>query len=403
VRKIILSILFIFGFAFIFAGKANAADLTVTCASNGPCTIAPTSTPLFQEANWFPGNTVTRNLTITNQDNTQACDVVMTTSNVTQTPTGFSGELLTNINNGSTNIISGTLNNIFAGPLAFGTINPGSTQNFAWDVTFDQNAGNEFQNSQTMFDFNLNFSCNSTPTPAPSGTGGAVLGASAPTCNSTTPTAAPTLTGTSNSNNSANLVWTPVTPVDHYMIRYGTTAGNYIYGAANVGNVTSFLVQALSGNTTYYFQVAGVNGCAPGPWSNEVAITVGGIVLPVGPAEGFTTQTLGAETAIPSPTTTPLPETLGTSSNCSAIYYYWWIPLIIQLALSFIYIWKRWRDKIWWFVIGFGGILSQIIHQILGCNCATGGLCPWYWLFNLIILFLSVGIFFYRKGRKKEK
>jgi hypothetical protein len=37
-------------------------------------------------------------------------------------------------------------------------------------------------------------------------------------------------------------------------------------------------VQSLSPNTTYYFRVRGGNGCATGPWSNEISVKTKGLV-----------------------------------------------------------------------------------------------------------------------------
>lgn len=59
-------------------------------------------------------------------------------------------------------------------------------------------------------------------------------------------------------------------PVSHYMIRYGTSSGSYEHSVLDVGNTNIYEVKDLLPNVKYYFQVAGVNGCQPGDWSNEI-------------------------------------------------------------------------------------------------------------------------------------
>ncbi|HEX6977600.1 MAG TPA: fibronectin type III domain-containing protein [Patescibacteria group bacterium] len=393
---------------FLFTPRVLAANLSVSCLAGGPCTITPVSTPLFQETGWVPGDSVSRTITVANQDSSQSCDLVMTVQNPVQSPSNFASVLLSSINSGSTVFISSTLNSIFTGgPISLGTIAAGSSQIYDWNVAFDPNAGNEFQGANTTFDFNLSFTCNPPATSNPNnpGGGGTVQGAS--TCNDTAPRGAPVLSAISGGDNIINLSWTPVSPVDHYMIEYGTTSGQYIYGATNIGNVTSYSVKALSGNTIYFFRVVGVNGCTGGNWSNEANATTTGAVLAQVAAAGF--NILGVKTeATPTPSPTPQsspsssPElnVLGASA-CRDNNYPWWIPLVIQLAASILYIWKRWKDKNWWLILAIGAIISQIIHQILGCNCATGEWCPRYWLLNLIIVFFSVLYYIYQRGSKK--
>ena len=100
---------------------------------------------------------------------------------------------------------------------------------------------------------------------------------------------------------------------------------------------------------------------------------------------GISTEEVGE------PETTLVPEVAGAS--CFDEYYRWWIPLVFQLVLSisFSYIAKKkeWSKKKLFFYILLLGIISQIIHELLGCNCATGIWCPRYIYFNSIIIILS--------------
>ena len=63
------------------------------------------------------------------------------------------------------------------------------------------------------------------------------------------------------------------TPVDHFALEYGTEPGKYTFGLSSFGNkdTNEFSINSLSPDTTYYFRVRAGNGCATGPWSNELS------------------------------------------------------------------------------------------------------------------------------------
>jgi len=63
--------------------------------------------------------------------------------------------------------------------------------------------------------------------------------------------------------------------LDHYVLEYGTQSGNYTFGADNIGGpeITSYTIKSLKPGQKYYFRVRAGNGCAVGPWSNELAVT----------------------------------------------------------------------------------------------------------------------------------
>ena len=79
------------------------------------------------------------------------------------------------------------------------------------------------------------------------------------------------------------LYFTPAdSPVSTYVLEYGTKAGEYSYGILDM-NVNSpkemtFLVKSLFPNTLYYFKIRAGNGCAIGPWSNEISAKTKGVV-----------------------------------------------------------------------------------------------------------------------------
>ncbi len=134
-----------------------------------------------------------------------------------------------------------------------------------------------------------------SPTPTPTSPPSSPPGpAGPPVCSAQTPTT-PTLSSvTRTSPTTAELVWTAASPVTHYSISYGTSPGNYQFGAPNVGNTTSYVVGGLDPNTNYYFVVTAVNDCAPSSASNE--LSTGGAVLgaATGGVLGASTDTLAA-------------------------------------------------------------------------------------------------------------
>lgn len=105
-----------------------------------------------------------------------------------------------------------------------------------------------------------------------------VIYLSGPTsCSSTTPTGtAPWLnSAVSNNSNSVNLQFVNYQiPIDHFVLEYGTESGKYIFGSDNIGGkgTTSYVVNSLAPNTTYFFRIRTGNDCATGSWSNEISV-----------------------------------------------------------------------------------------------------------------------------------
>ena len=125
--------------------------------------------------------------------------------------------------------------------------------------------------------------------------------ADAPTCTDTAPSTPPMLISANlNKNHSVTLTWLPSAgPLTYYLVAYGTAPGNLQFGNPNVGEAgtTSYTVSSLSSGRTYYFKVRAGNGCAPGPYSNEVAVAIGGGEI-TSPASGFIEGILGTKVNI---------------------------------------------------------------------------------------------------------
>jgi len=129
------------------------------------------------------------------------------------------------------------------------------------------------------------------------GNGGSGSGDSA--CHDQTPGGAPKLLSAVAGKNSVTLTWEKASnPVSYYLVAYGEESGTYLYGQPNLGGpeTISYTVNHLSGGQTYYFVIRAGNGCAPGPFSNELSATPYGAVL-AGAAEGFLPGVLGVQAA----------------------------------------------------------------------------------------------------------
>lgn len=139
-------------------------------------------------------------------------------------------------------------------------------------------------------------------------------------CQKTAPFAPTGFSGTPGSSpRKIDLTWDASAGATHYGIVYGVKPGRYIYGAANVGNVTAYTVSNLSSNGAYYFAVFAVNDCAASGFSYEVAIRTASYpagtplaspvleedteFVPLDPDE----DALTTLTASPTPIATPLP------------------------------------------------------------------------------------------------
>ncbi|MFA6609205.1 MAG: fibronectin type III domain-containing protein, partial [Candidatus Paceibacterota bacterium] len=157
---------------------------------------------------------------------------------------------------------------------------------------------------------------------------------------------APVLTLTGTGVGTATLVWNAIADAKDYIVWYGNSPGSRIYGA-RVGNVTSYTVKGL-GAGNYYFIVKAVDEAQnQGAESNEVntgAIAGAAGVATGTPAQGFTSQVLGAATELtPTPTLSPsLSNVLGISTK--NMNYLWWLLSILPFSFVLWLILKKKRN-----------------------------------------------------------
>jgi hypothetical protein len=183
----------------VFSSQANARvvpDLTIVCgpgsgsnASN--CSVVSSANPGVQNKNaplfnpavfphfdLKPGDEFTRYIRIDN-DRNQKCDFSLLGGKIntdTEVLPGkyFSQQLRVTISDGTNTIGPISFFDLFntsSLPLYLTTLAPngsaGESKTLSWFVTFDKDAGNEYQNAEMVFDFNWSFECKECLPPSP--------------------------------------------------------------------------------------------------------------------------------------------------------------------------------------------------------------------------------------------
>ncbi len=449
----------------IFAGN----DLTVTCTQDNKCQKS-SNLPIFSESNISPGFFVSQKFKVINLRNDN-CDLSFYVINKDTQENIFPNKISISITNESSVLYAGNLQTLYTQPVRpLGQVKSNSEANYIWSASFDQSAGNEYQNLITRFDSNINFLCNSTapsiilnsiPTSTSIGNsfplvfsiknaqpntkyyykiyGGigsnydlltyngtnylnlnsswdsfpfittdakgdvqpisgfarskdngptgiydlwiklaksddtsksltselhaitinplgqnikeSSINSSPPdnsVCNDGIPIGAPKLLNITPGTNSVTLHWSEDSkPLTYYLIAFGTSPGVYQYGNPNIGGpgTTSYTVNNLSADKTYYFTVRAGNGCKPGSFSNELSAKPLGVNLTNNnPPPGFKENVLGASTESTNPSETKQTgNVLGESSNnWSKIIFY--LSLILFFSISYS-IFKSFKKK----------------------------------------------------------
>jgi hypothetical protein len=192
-----------------------------------------------------------------------------------------------------------------------------------------------------------------TPTPTPVGY-----------CGDAAPGSTPQLTAaTAVGTTKITLTWTDAgDPVSYYLVAYGTSTGQYIYGSPNVGaqGTVNYMVGSLAPGRTYYFAVKAVHGCADSSYSNEMAGTTNPVILPTAmptrvptkipqptvvlPPSNDATVTVGPEeltdTTFLSPTPEPTPEPV-TFNPAGLKIWLIIVPVVLGVGIGGLVVWRR--------------------------------------------------------------
>jgi len=392
-----LFIIFLFSiFYFLFSTPILAANLEVNFES----------VPLFPSTIiWYPGLSETRSITVKNNSG-ETERVAIEAINEGETGNLASVLEFKVLERGIERYNSSkTLKDFWSeGIVQLSDLEGRKDTTYDLVITFKSTAGNEYQGKEAKFDLKIGFYSEAEPKGFKEVV--TVAGVAAPpVCTATAPASAPVLSVTRTGANSVSLAWTPVSPVTHYLIAYGTISGAYIYGNPNVGNVTNYTVGSLSGGTTYYFAVKGVNDCAPGPYSNEVSVfSVGAVVA--GSPPGFV-PILGMVTALSSEVEKKEVEAKIPGEVAGAeverVCSWWWILLLLQAISQIAYyclIFKR-KIKQWWVFSLAISMAAFFTHEKLHQGYLPSRFCSYFWLLDLLILILSTSGYFWLKKEKK--
>lgn len=411
-KRFLLSFLIALCAIFTVAVQSVSAgnNLSVVCTLT-TCTSSPDA-PLFNETNIWPGYSVTQQISAqntTDQIGTFGLELIQSGNK-----NALANKIFVEIHQDSPSgtIVYGggttTLQNLYDnGNTIIGTLNPGNSAVYYIKAKFDPNAQNDVMGLSSVFNVNVGF--NFTPVPSnpgnnsnPGGGGGGGGGSSTagPTvCSDSAPVSAPILsfTESSTADGQVTLQWTSIPGANNYAINFGIQSGIYIYGNNNIGNQTSYTVTGLTPGNQYFFQVLGINGCAPGPRSNE--ISTGGNLLGAGTTvnapNGFSSeQVLGVETeasdeATPSGDVSGAGDILGLDDIKEACQT--WKPflpvimLAIQIVLSLIIyvLFRKPENRVKQVAVIAVILISTLIFYLLrNCDCGSitflSVLCRWY-------------------------
>ncbi len=374
----------------VFAGN----DITITCNSS-QCFQSPVL-PLFSETNIYPGFSASQKVFINNNRNAP-CDLYL--KGISQIPGILADKISLNITgiNNDFSLIDYSLTNLLAqdiNPVYLGKIPKNSQYSYNWSATLNSDADNNYADKSTNFAINFNFTCDEEPKSF-SGDGGQIAGVSTssdtPKCTNSYPLSPTNLIANANADGSVTLNWSN-TLSDHtgYLIAFGTSSGDYQYGAPDVGNVTNYTVKSLTPGAQYCFYVRSLNGCMPGERTPEYCINPGSNIVATNVApEGFRPGVLGVTTDAETPSITSSSDksssgqVLGESQTTCQKQ---WLPLLFLLAflINFILI-SRFSPN--WLTLLLIPTITLIFDYYLSKNSCCYGqkwLCTYYWVGNIL-------------------
>ncbi|MBU0974577.1 fibronectin type III domain-containing protein, partial [Patescibacteria group bacterium] len=194
---------------------------------------------------------------------------------------------------------------------------------------------------------------------------------------------------------TANLSWNTVDDAEEYLIFYGTTSGDYIYGA-NVGNVTNYTVQELGAGNYYFIVRAKDASDNQSSNSNEVNTgTIAGVpgATPGGPGADFVPagEVQGAtnDSESESKTDDVVGKVMGVNETSSWVKSNLpWMLLILQAGLIILADHLNRRKR------GFGKYLMTLLITILSIaifnwsNSSLNSIMNWFMLVSVSLAIL---------------
>ncbi|MFZ2414587.1 MAG: hypothetical protein WAW33_01095 [Minisyncoccia bacterium] len=222
-KTILISLTAIFSIGLLFAEpvQADIANFAVQFENEPPLS-------LFNEANFLPGDNVTRWIKITN-NTTNPLKIVTKATNVIDDE-GLGSILNLEIKNGSTSFYNGTLSHFFnIGNLSLPNLATGGVPTqYDYIIHFDPNSGNEYQGKHLGFDISITGYDDNTSDEQTYTSGGGGGGYSSTTTVTTEPGRVEGIT-------------TESEPLEEGIVQEGGTLG----GTQNTNNVTTTTIPGL--------------------------------------------------------------------------------------------------------------------------------------------------------------
>ncbi len=421
-------VLLIFNIHKSFAGN----NIIVDCFNEGPCELRDSTIPMFDEGGIAPGDIFTQTLTIYNHDTDDDCDISVHSSSYTLTgdlaekigiaifdsSTIYYGATVDNHIDFSSLDFKNLLDFLSERDISLGSVSSQSSKTYTWLTQVDPTLSNLDAGQSTVFDFDIDFECNHTLAPttgsAPSTGTTTLLSESSsqpPVCSAQKPEGNISLTGQVVGPGKVQLNWTSVYPVTHYMIYYKRLSDGAEYGAPNVGNVNSFVVDNLEVGQTYEFKVYGVNDCAVSDPSNSIFLYIQSSLysLPVynntgvlGASTSTSANDLGNKTNEDSLKDLSESGTVKGESNTNCTKFDSYIPFILLLILllsdiSLEFLFKHKKDKFFYILkLIIFLLIVFIFFKVKRCYCIDNSLllllCKYFPFLSAIQTFFIRGI-----------
>lgn len=149
VAIVVAAVVVIFSFSLFTSSSANPGNMVAS--GNMEIANSEEGLAILTVADLLPGESANGTVQITNVGDAEG-DFTLTASNLADTPAtpAFSSVLTLVVTDGTTEVYNGSLASL--GTVDLGTWQPDEQRTYAFAVTFDAAAGNEFQGAQTTLD-----------------------------------------------------------------------------------------------------------------------------------------------------------------------------------------------------------------------------------------------------------
>jgi hypothetical protein len=147
----------------ILPAAAAGADLTIVCENEGQCQGEPDGA-LFSVSNAVPGEEFAREIEIKNERG-KSCDLTLGAERTGEADI-LSGWLVVRVSDSDSSYFSGSFDDFLgAAPVDIGTVGGGENKTVSWKISFDKEAGNEYQAKRVDFDAAVYISCEDADDP----------------------------------------------------------------------------------------------------------------------------------------------------------------------------------------------------------------------------------------------